>query len=269
MRDIFFEERDYTYLDWNKIRSSSGTAGSFLKSTEIKNRKKVYYKLSNYNSVEGIVGHECINEIIAGRLMDVLGIEHLEYRLLHGKIKVNDKIYTTYFCVSDSFRKEGERKITLEDYYQLLKRDNETVVDFVIRHNFEEKINQMILVDYLILNRDRHGANIELIRDRTGEVKTAPLFDHGVSLLFNCHDDAAVENFDVMEDRPIQSFLGTHSAVENLNIIQNKMSINKLNKKDKEYILYGIDKILSKKHMDKIWQMIWERWNYYESLFNL
>ncbi len=45
----------------------------------------------------------------------------------------------------------------------------------------------MLVVDFVILNRDRHGANIEVLRNsRDKTLRLAPLFDHGLSLLFNC-----------------------------------------------------------------------------------
>ena len=31
-------------------------------------------------------------------------------------------------------------------------------------------------------------------------------------------------------------------------------------KEDKEYIFHDVEKVLSQKHMDKIWEMIWKRW---------
>ena len=80
---IIHEKQDLTYLSWSKIRSSSGTAGSFLKATSELGGKKTYYKLSNYDSQKGVVGHECVNEIIADRLLTILGIEHLHYQLIH------------------------------------------------------------------------------------------------------------------------------------------------------------------------------------------
>ena len=43
--------------------------------------KKVYYKLSNYDNVCGVIGHECVNELIVDRLLTVLGVEHLHYQL--------------------------------------------------------------------------------------------------------------------------------------------------------------------------------------------
>ena len=82
MAKIIQEKQDLTYLQWSHIRSSSGTAGTFLESgSELAGIKK-YYKLSNFDSEKGIVGHECINEIIVDRLLTILGIDHLEYELI-------------------------------------------------------------------------------------------------------------------------------------------------------------------------------------------
>lgn len=271
MKDIDFEKKDYTYLQWSKTRSSSGTAGSFLKATEVKNNKKIYYKLSNYDSVRGIVGHESINEMIVSRLLDVLGVEHLSYHLIYGEVEVANTIYTTYFCRTESFRNEGDRKITFEDYYQIEKKDDETPMDFVKRCGWEKEFSQMLLVDFLILNRDRHGANIEVIMDKKGKVHLAPLFDHGISLMFNCYSDEEIEVFDILEDKAVQSFVGSNSTKENLKLIRSEFanSVTALKKEDRDYILSGMDRILSGKHMDKIWDMIWKRWLCYESMFNL
>ena len=62
-QQIIHEKQDLTYLSWSKIRNSSGTAGSFLKAYSELSGEKVYYKLSDYDSFRGIVGHECINEM--------------------------------------------------------------------------------------------------------------------------------------------------------------------------------------------------------------
>lgn len=271
MKDIDFEKKDYTYLQWAKARSSSGTAGSFLKATEVKDGKKIYYKLSNFDSMHGIVGHESINEIIVSRLLDILEINHLSYHLVYGDVKIGTNIYTTYFCRSESFRNKGDRKITFEDYYEIEKMDDETPLDFVKRCGWEREFSQMLLVDFLILNRDRHGANIEVIMNSKGNVHLAPLFDQGISLMFNCYNDDEVEAFDILEDKAVQSFVGSNSAKENLKRIRSEFanSVVALKKEDKEYIFAGLDRTLSKKHIDKIWDMIWKRWLYYEGMFNL
>ena len=113
--DIIKQTQDLTYLKWSHIRSSSGTAGTFLKSESIMGDKKIYYKLSNFDSVNGVIGHECINEIIVDRLLTTLGVEHLNYELIHADIEIEGRIYNTFLCASEDFKKRAESKIALDD----------------------------------------------------------------------------------------------------------------------------------------------------------
>lgn len=100
MQGIIRDKQDMTYLSWSKIRNSSGTAGSFLKAYSELGGKKTYYKLSNFDAEKGIVGHECVNEIIVDRLLDLLGIPHLHYQLIHADVSVREKIFDVYLCAS-------------------------------------------------------------------------------------------------------------------------------------------------------------------------
>lgn len=69
MNDVILEIQDMLYLDWNLRKMSPGTPGCFLKAYEEACGKRLYYKLSNYDSYRGVFGHECINELIVSRLM--------------------------------------------------------------------------------------------------------------------------------------------------------------------------------------------------------
>ena len=93
---IMKEKQDLTYLQWSHIRSSSGTAGTFLKSESTLNGVKKYYKLSNFDPVKGFIGHECINEIIVDRLLTILGVEHLNYELINADIGIEGQIYSPF-----------------------------------------------------------------------------------------------------------------------------------------------------------------------------
>lgn len=271
MEQIIKEKQDLTYLSWTKIRNSSGTAGSFLKAYTDLGGKKTYYKLSNYDAFQGIIGHECINEVIVDRLLSVLGIEHLHYRLIYADILIDDKVYETYLCASEDFKEHRESKIALDAYYQTERKAGETPLAFCIRCGWEEYIYQMLVVDYLILNRDRHGANIEVLRRSSQKtVRLAPLFDHGLSLVFNCLKEEHINKFDVMEDRPIQCFVGSRSAQENLNLIpENKLpKLHSLRETDDKVLFEGLEEILPDLWRNKIWEMIWKRWCYYEDFCN-
>ena len=264
---IISEKQDLTYLLWSKIRHSSGTAGSFLKAYSELGGRKTYYKLSNYDSIRGVVGHECVNELIVDRLLTLLGIEHLSYQLVHADIVVNEQRIETWLCASEDFKVKGEDKIALDAFYEAEHTEGETPLDFCRRMGWEEYLWQMLAVDYLILNRDRHGANIEVLRNKKKKtLRLAPLFDHGLSLLCSCQTPEAVRSFDVTEDRPIQSFVGSRSAADNLNLIPpNRFPrINRLRESDREVLLEGLDGTISQELQEKIWTMIWKRWCFYE-----
>ncbi len=84
--DIIYKLQDYTYLEWNdRSRISQGTPGSFLKTYIGSGVKRIYYKLSN-SDYRGVYGHESVNELIASRLLDILDIKHVSYRLIHSRI---------------------------------------------------------------------------------------------------------------------------------------------------------------------------------------
>lgn len=266
---IVMKTQDLTYLKWSHIRSSSGTAGTFLKSESSINGKKIYYKLSNFDPVNGVIGHECVNEIIVDRLLTLLGVEHLAYELIHADIEIEGRIYNTYLCASEDFKKRGESKIALDDYYRTNAKKGETHYDFCVRCGWKEYIDQMIAIDYLILNRDRHGANIEILRNaRARTLRIAPLFDHGLSLLYSCISEGDVAKFDILEDKRCQNFIGGYSCYENLNLIKEcgYLFKNKLNETDRNMIFDGLETILSEAFRDKIWNMIYKRYKIYENL---
>lgn len=240
MQEIIRDKQDMTYLSWTKIRNSYVPAGSFLKAYSELGGKKTYYKLSNFDAEKGVVGHECVNEIIVDRLLDVLGIPHLHYQLIHADVSVREITYDVYLCASEDFKKRDENKAALDAYWESEHMDGKTPLEFCIRNEWESYIYQMLVVDFLILNRDRHGANIEVLRNsRKRTVRLAPLFDHGLSLLFNCGSDEAVKVFDVMEDKRVNNYIGSTSTWENLALIpKDKMpQLNALKESDKAVLL--------------------------------
>lgn len=266
---IIKDKEDLTILKWSHIRSSSGTAGTFLKSESNLDGVKKYYKLSNYDAVRGVVGHECINEIIVDRLLTILGVDHLSYELIHADIEIEGRIHTTYLCASENFKIYGESKAPLDDYYKINAHRGESRYEFCVRQGWQKYVDTMIAVDYLILNRDRHGANIEVLRNaRAKTLRIAPLFDHGLSLLYSCISEEEAERFDILEDKRCNNFIGSFSCYENLQLIKDKKNVfsGQLKPHHREVIFEGLEDILSDTFKDKIWNMIYERYKIYESL---
>ena len=269
--DIVNELQDLRYLNWSKGRRSSGMAGSYLKAFDDSGEKKIYYKLSYFDPVKGITGHECINELIVCRLLDVLGVEHLAYQLIHALIQIDGTEHETWLCASEDFKSRGDSKIALDDYYELEKNKDETIMEFCRRKGWEDYIYKMLVVDYLILNRDRHGANIEILKSGSnGAVRPAQLFDHGISLIYNCKTEEDVKKVKPLEDKVVQCFVGSRSARENLELIPSdkRPEIRALEKRDRSLIFGGLDQAMPKFFQNKIWKLISERWKVYENLQN-
>lgn len=269
--DLILDKQDLTYLSWARVRQSSGTAGSFLKSYSELGGRKIYYKLSNYDSSAGIIGHECVNEIIVDRLLNILGVRHLHYQLIHADILIDGTVYETYLAASEDYKRQGESKIALDAYYEIERMKGEDPMDFCERRGWGDDIRQMLVVDYLILNRDRHGANIEVLRSsRENAIRLAPLFDHGLSLLFSCHSDEEAKAFDVMADRSVNTFFGSRSTRQNLELISADQIpvLHPLKETDRSFLVDGLDAVISETMQDKIWEMIWKRWCAYEDFCN-
>ena len=271
LNQIIHELQDMTHLNWAKTLNSSGAAGSFLKAYEDGVDGKTYFKLSNYDAWKGIIGHECVNEIIVDRLLSILGISHLPYQLIHAKILIDQKEYETWLCASEDFNQRGESKIALDAYYQAESLPNESPMDFCIRNGWESTVYEMLVVDYLILNRDRHGANMEVLRNQQKKtIRLAPLFDHGLSLLSRCESTEAMLREDVMADKPVQCFVGSRSSWENLRLIprDQRPPLHPLAENDRAILLEGLSEALDQQWLDRIWEMIWKRWQAYEDLCN-
>lgn len=266
---VINEKQDLTYLKWSHIRGSSGTAGTFLKSSSNLGGIKKYYKLSNFDPGRGVIGHECVNEIIADRLLTILGVEHLGYDLINADIEVNGQVNNTYLCSSVDFKIRGESKLALDDYFRMESFSGESPYEFCVRKGFGEYINRMLAFDFIILNRDRHGANIEVLRNpREHTVRLAPLFDHGLSLLCTCSSDKEVVSFDVMQDRKCGNYIGGSSCLENLSLIKDRSSVfsGQLKESDRKDLFSGLDGVISQVLCDRIWEMIWSRYKAYENI---
>ena len=268
MNDIVYKLQDLRALDWVESVNTSGIGGMFLKARTGAGSAATYFKLSCYDEYRGIYGHECVNELIACRLMGILGIEHVQYRLIHALVRIGGKEHETWLSKSASFRRDGEKKQAFDLFYSLGRQEEESPYDFASRMGWDERIQQMMLVDYLIANRDRHGANIEVLRGKDG-VRMAPLFDNGLSLIFSCYgDEKRAAAFDHMADVNANNFIGSHSLEENLRLFDVHPQVNQLLETDRARLMRGLDNILPQVHLDKIWKMIWERWQHYEGLCN-
>lgn len=130
---------------------------------------------------------EPFNEKIASALCRRLNIRnYADYSLAFDK--------NGPFCICENFITPDTEYVTAESIMRLHNRDNVSLYSHYIKiceelgiKDIRDRIDEMLVVDYIIGNYDRHFRNFGLIRNvETLEFKgTAPIFDTGTSLKFN------------------------------------------------------------------------------------
>lgn len=250
------------HLIWSvNPTNTPGTPGTYLKSVD-NNR---YYKLSAGSSLSGIFGHESVNECIISDILDSLGIKHVKYYGNLSDICIDDKELETFVCWSDNYREVGDSKLPLDTHYELHHLKGEEVIPYLKRMEFWNDIQNYILVDFLVINRDRHGANIEVIKHSNGTSTIAPIFDNGLSLVApqqNCIE--RIELFDCMTDVTVNNFIGSKSLYDNLKLIDAPLRTNCLTEQEIANIVTRYELFLSPTHIHKIIEILWSRYQYLE-----
>lgn len=260
--DIKWEEINYFQRDYGSINFTNATYGSgaskYLNQT-INNKpdktpnntsngqlKKVWVKRDNenylYKGAGTIHNFEPINEVLASLMCEILDVPHVTYTLdvIKGNrqntlvsvckciINKDEEILPAYTILTEE--KEKVQK-TINDYHIYLKILNENNVP-----NAEEYLQKMFMLDYILLNEDRHLNNFGVIRDvKTLEWKRiCPIFDTGRSM--NTNVTTSYWNFKEGEIKCFTNELISSKNLEPLFTIKIKEEqIEKLKKLQEKY----------------------------------
>ena len=127
------------------------------------------------------------NEVIATKIAQRLAIPHIPYTLLWDE--------GLPYSVCEDFVTPDTELIPAWRVMQTQKKDNQTSVYQHYRNcceklgvpNVTHALNQMLVLDYLIANEDRHFNNFGLLRnpDTLKWLGPAPIYDSGSSLGYN------------------------------------------------------------------------------------
>ncbi|WP_295237534.1 hypothetical protein [Veillonella sp.] len=133
---------------------------------------------------------EPFNEVVISDLLDVMNIEHTNYKMgvLANSVVSECSAFTSgqiEFVPAWQLEKPSVKVNHLnglENYFEFM-RNQGISVNSSIRKNVEE----MIIIDYLTFNDDRHWGNFGILRDSTTlEFKgVAPIFDNGRTFGYN------------------------------------------------------------------------------------
>lgn len=124
------------------------------------------------------------NEVLASEICKRLGFNHVEYTLDTYKDMVVSKCpcfinKDTELITCYQIRHDMIRHDTLEDYEDYIKKLEDKGIQ-----NARLEVENMYILDFLIMNEDRHLNNFGIIRDvnTLKWISVAPIFDNGMAL---------------------------------------------------------------------------------------
>ena len=167
----------------NLYSPNNTTDGMLQKGWIIQNGKRILVKGTYTNSKE-----EPINEWLASRIAERLGFDYCNYSVAYSKA-------TGLTSRCKNFLNENEEIIpALDIFFSERKPNSMNDFNFYIqvleKHNVPDarrNVTGMVVLDYLMMNVDRHMKNFGIIRNvETLEwVRTTPIFDSGQSMQCN------------------------------------------------------------------------------------
>ena len=193
--DINFFDNDFDYTEFleaslsknsNSIVSASSlntpnntTDGMLRKAWIIENDTRYLLKSGYKNEL-----FQPFNEVLASEICDRLGFDHVKYTLDTYKDTVVSKCpcfitKNTELITCHQIRNNMDRYDSTKDYEEYIKiLEEHGIVDA------RTQMENMFILDFLIMNEDRHLNNFGIIRDvnTLKWLKCAPIFDNGQSL---------------------------------------------------------------------------------------
>ncbi|MDU1509766.1 MAG: hypothetical protein E6896_16600 [Clostridium butyricum] len=199
-----------------KIKTPELTTQGMLRKAWRMVGKDIYlYKANTHGYANA--GNEMYSEIIAWQIAHILNLHYVKYEI--------EKWNEVYCVRSKLFTSEETGYLTMTEYLnkQLGSRTKWRYGDVcnVLPRNFIDQLNDIMIFDFIIENKDRHFSNFGfLIDNNDGSLKSlAPIFDNGYSLL-NFEMEQDLINYDYNK-----SMIGTFD-------IENKIQAKEIIKKD-------------------------------------
>ncbi len=200
--DINFFDNDFDYTEFlaaslsknsriitskESLKTPNNTTDGMLKKAWIIEDGTRYLLKSGYKNE--IL--QPFNEVLASMICDRLDFNHVPYTLDVYKDTVVSKCpcfitKDTELITAYQIRNDMKRHDNTDDYEEYIKKLEENGIS-----NAREKIENMYILDFLIMNEDRHLNNFGIIRDvnTLKWLDVAPIFDNGMALNIQSYDD--------------------------------------------------------------------------------
>lgn len=200
--DINFFDNDFDYAEFmeaslsknsttivkeESLRTPNNTTDGMLKKAWIIENNIRYLLKGGYKNE--IL--QPFNEVLASEICNRLGFNHVEYTIDTYKDTVVSKCpcfitKDTELITCNQIINNIEKHNNQEDYENYIKILEDNGIN-----NPREKLENMFILDFLIMNEDRHLNNFGIIRDvnTLKWIDIAPIFDNGQSLNIEYYDD--------------------------------------------------------------------------------
>ena len=197
-----FEDSEFTSVTFSNTRDSNTkislispnntTDGRLKKTWIIENGKRYLLKGGYKNEVM-----QPFNEVLATMICERLGFKHIPYTI----DVIKDKIVSKCECF---INKDTELVSAYQILHNNCNKDEayETYINILENNGISkarEEIENMFILDFIMLNEDRHLNNFGIIRnvENLNWIETAPIFDTGQSLnILDYNDEELVINGD-------------------------------------------------------------------------
>lgn len=175
-------------------------------------------------------GFEPYSEALAAQLLSAAHIDHVPYSIVrfHGKLASKCPLFTSEDIGFVSAHRFFDKPFGVR-----------AMLDFCQQHDSEERFREMIVMDAVMANVDRHAGNYGFLVDNaTGRVlHMAPLFDHNMACLPMMME---MDDFDTYVSM-IGPKIGTDFAAIARELITPAIRTKLLTLKDFEYADPGMD----------------------------
>ena len=243
---------DLRPLDFKKSLVSSVTGGMLFKAY----LDGKFYKLSSFSPDIGFFGMESVIEEVCSNYLVKLGFNCVVQKCILGRVVINDAEYITTVSVSEDYNKANLAKVPFDIYC-----GTRAPLSVIRSNGWFKDIERMFIADYLICNRDRHGANIEVLSDNS----LSPLFDHGNSLLGSRLDrEDQIQSFNVSSTFRVNNFIGYSTLEENLSLVEHPIRLPII---DYDSLFDNVKRYCSSLYIAKTIELLKYRREYYDVLF--
>lgn len=169
---------------------------TFLSNSSKGNQEKIFYSDSSTWIKFDYLGYESMSEVLISKILQQNHIDCIDYNFIEQDNKIG--------CISKDMRSKNDilisvRKLMHQESIILAnglstKETIKNVVDFIIEKtnikDFGIYLSNLLYIDYIFLNEDRHLNNVVLIYNTdTRLFKPSPIFDNGASLLSDITQD--------------------------------------------------------------------------------